>query len=191
MNRVDHHRRRRRKTHVYLGTILSTDRSSLALSLALSDHRSHSNEKQLTNIVVRLKYIQTYIHIPRSVHSSRFLSLSLSRSLSFRVFVRCAWFLNIHIRILFHLADLLYLSCETVRMTNSDETTETTTNGSETSVHTMHANTKSLVDDPNWKEKLKLPPKDNRPKTSDVTATKGHNFEDYCLKRELLMGKHE
>ena len=50
---------------------------------------------------------------------------------------------------------------------------------------------KSLLDDPNWKEKLKLPPKDMRPKTADVTATKGHNFEDYCLKRELLMGKNE
>ena len=139
---------------------------------------------------MRIKYIQTYIYIPRStilVDFSLFRSLSLS--LSFRVFVRLARFLNIHIRILFHLADLLYLSCKTVRMTNSDETTETTTNGTETSVHTMHANTKSLVDDPNWKEKLKLPAKDNRPKTSDVTATKGHNFEDYCLKRELLMGK--
>ncbi|CAF4544598.1 unnamed protein product, partial [Rotaria magnacalcarata] len=37
----------------------------------------------------------------------------------------------------------------------------------------------------------KLPPKDNRPKTSDVTNTKGHSFEDYCLKRELLMGIYE
>ena len=53
----------------------------------------------------------------------------------------------------------------------------------------MNANTKALLDDPNWKEKLKLPPKDSRPKTSDVTNTKGHSFEDYCLKRELLMGK--
>ena len=25
----------------------------------------------------------------------------------------------------------------------------------------------------------------------DVTGTKGHNFEDYCLKRELLMGIFE
>ena len=25
----------------------------------------------------------------------------------------------------------------------------------------------------------------------DVTATKGHEFEDYCLKRELLMGIFE
>ena len=73
-------------------------------------------------------------------------------------------------------------------MTNSEEFTLTSTSTSGVNTNTIHANTKSLVDDPNWKSKLKLPPKDNRPKTSDVTATKGHNFEDYCLKRELLMG---
>jgi len=32
---------------------------------------------------------------------------------------------------------------------------------------------------------------DNRPKTEDVTKTKGHNFSDYLLKRELLMGIYE
>ncbi|CAF3323241.1 unnamed protein product [Rotaria socialis] len=78
-------------------------------------------------------------------------------------------------------------------MTNNDELTvatpSTTTNN--TSINTSTAITKSLLDDPNWKEKLKLPPKDNRPKTSDVTNTKGHSFEDYCLKRELLMGIYE
>uniref|UniRef100_A0A8C7ZXE7 RNA helicase n=1 Tax=Oryzias sinensis TaxID=183150 RepID=A0A8C7ZXE7_9TELE len=42
-----------------------------------------------------------------------------------------------------------------------------------------------------WKKSLKLPPKDTRIKTSDVTATKGNEFEDYCLKRELLMGIFE
>jgi ATP-dependent RNA helicase DDX6/DHH1 len=69
-------------------------------------------------------------------------------------------------------------------MTNSEEFTVTTTSTViiDTNVHTT--NTKSIVDDSNWKEKLKLPPKDNRPKTTDVTATKGHHFEDYCLKRE-------
>jgi ATP-dependent RNA helicase DDX6/DHH1 len=35
------------------------------------------------------------------------------------------------------------------------------------------------------------PPKDLRPKTEDVTATKGNDFEDYYLKRELLMGIFE
>jgi len=42
-----------------------------------------------------------------------------------------------------------------------------------------------------WKTKLKIPPKDTRHKTEDVTATKGNNFEDYYLKRELLMGIFE
>uniref|UniRef100_A0A669BQN4 RNA helicase n=1 Tax=Oreochromis niloticus TaxID=8128 RepID=A0A669BQN4_ORENI len=42
-----------------------------------------------------------------------------------------------------------------------------------------------------WKKCLELPPKDTRVKTSDVTSTKGNEFEDYCLKRELLMGIFE
>uniref|UniRef100_A0A672QYI0 RNA helicase n=1 Tax=Sinocyclocheilus grahami TaxID=75366 RepID=A0A672QYI0_SINGR len=42
-----------------------------------------------------------------------------------------------------------------------------------------------------WKKCLHLPPKDMRAKTTDVTATKGNEFEDYCLKRELLMGIFE
>lgn len=42
-----------------------------------------------------------------------------------------------------------------------------------------------------WKSQLKLPPKDCRKKTSDVTDTKGNDFEDFCLKRELLMGIFE
>ena len=42
-----------------------------------------------------------------------------------------------------------------------------------------------------WKTKLKLPPKDTRRKTSDVTATKGNDFEEFCIKRELLMGIFE
>jgi len=46
-------------------------------------------------------------------------------------------------------------------------------------------------DEAGWKAKLNLPTKDKRVKTSDVTATKGHEFEDYCLKRELLMGIFE
>eukprot|EP00299_Pterocystis_sp_00344_P002410 c12721_g1_i1.p1 GENE.c12721_g1_i1~~c12721_g1_i1.p1 ORF type:complete len:431 (+),score=83.06 c12721_g1_i1:40-1293(+) len=45
--------------------------------------------------------------------------------------------------------------------------------------------------DQNWKQSLQLPPKDLRVKTKDVTATKGHSFEDYFLKRELLMGIYE
>ncbi|CAF4356949.1 unnamed protein product, partial [Rotaria sp. Silwood2] len=79
-------------------------------------------------------------------------------------------------------------------MTNSEELTVTTTTSTtiiDTNISISNTNTKSLLDDSNWKDKLKLPPKDNRPKTTDVTATKGHNFEDYCLKRELLMGIYE
>lgn len=33
--------------------------------------------------------------------------------------------------------------------------------------------------------------KDLRPQTADVTATKGNDFEDYFLKRDLLMGIFE
>lgn len=44
-------------------------------------------------------------------------------------------------------------------------------------------------DDLDWKSKLNVPEKDHRAKTTDVTNTSGHDFEDYCLKRELLMGK--
>ena len=36
-----------------------------------------------------------------------------------------------------------------------------------------------------------MPSKDLRKKTTDVTDTKGNEFEDYCLKRELLMGIFE
>lgn len=42
-----------------------------------------------------------------------------------------------------------------------------------------------------WKKELKAPPKDKRPQTDDVLATKGNEFEDYFLKRELLMGIFE
>jgi ATP-dependent RNA helicase DDX6/DHH1 len=42
-----------------------------------------------------------------------------------------------------------------------------------------------------WKGSLAVPEKDMRPKTEDVTATKGNDFEDYFLKRELLMGIFE
>ncbi|CAF2520626.1 unnamed protein product [Rotaria sp. Silwood2] len=46
-------------------------------------------------------------------------------------------------------------------------------------------------DDPDWKSKLHIPEIDRRARTSDVTNTSGHDFEDYCLKRELLMGIYE
>ncbi|KAJ7158267.1 eukaryotic translation initiation factor 4A-like protein [Mycena crocata] len=42
-----------------------------------------------------------------------------------------------------------------------------------------------------WKSGLRPPPKDARPQTTDVTATKGMEFEDMFLRRELLMGIFE
>ncbi|CAL1545526.1 unnamed protein product [Lymnaea stagnalis] len=42
-----------------------------------------------------------------------------------------------------------------------------------------------------WKSKLNLPAPDHRVRTSDVTNTKGNEFEDFCLKRDLLMGIFE
>ncbi|KVH90108.1 hypothetical protein Ccrd_007914, partial [Cynara cardunculus var. scolymus] len=42
-----------------------------------------------------------------------------------------------------------------------------------------------------WKAHLNIPAVDSRYKTEDVTATKGNEFEDYFLKRELLMGIYE
>ncbi|KAI0355961.1 DEAD-domain-containing protein [Trametes cingulata] len=42
-----------------------------------------------------------------------------------------------------------------------------------------------------WKAGLRPPPKDYRPQTEDVTATKGVEFEDMYLRRELLMGIYE
>lgn len=42
-----------------------------------------------------------------------------------------------------------------------------------------------------WKNQLQLPVKDTRFQTTDVTNRKGNEFEDYFLKRELLMGIFE
>lgn len=47
------------------------------------------------------------------------------------------------------------------------------------------------ADSEDWKARLNLPAKDTRRQTEDVTATKGNDFEDYYLKRELLMGIYE
>ena len=42
-----------------------------------------------------------------------------------------------------------------------------------------------------WRSGLNAPAPDRRQKTTDVTATKGNEWEDYFLKRELLMGIFE
>jgi ATP-dependent RNA helicase DDX6/DHH1 len=49
----------------------------------------------------------------------------------------------------------------------------------------------SSQQDGNWRSGLKVPAKDGRVQTEDVTATKGLEFEDFYLKRELLMGIFE
>jgi ATP-dependent RNA helicase DDX6/DHH1 len=46
-------------------------------------------------------------------------------------------------------------------------------------------------DEESWRKNLNLPAKDNRYQTEDVTLTRGQEFEDYFLKRELLMGIFE
>ena len=46
-------------------------------------------------------------------------------------------------------------------------------------------------DEEEWKKKIARPPTDARYKTEDVTKTKGNDFEDYFLKKELLMGIFE
>ncbi|CAL8086810.1 unnamed protein product [Calicophoron daubneyi] len=45
--------------------------------------------------------------------------------------------------------------------------------------------------DVDWKASLKIPEKDVRLKTADVTAVKGNSFEDFCLKRDILKGIYE
>ncbi|KFY37430.1 hypothetical protein V495_07181 [Pseudogymnoascus sp. VKM F-4514 (FW-929)] len=49
----------------------------------------------------------------------------------------------------------------------------------------------STPNDADWKKKLKIPAKDNRQQTEDVTATKGLEFEEFSIKRDLLMGIFE
>ncbi|OQS06137.1 DEAD/DEAH box RNA helicase [Thraustotheca clavata] len=48
-----------------------------------------------------------------------------------------------------------------------------------------------VMEDDDWKTGLKAPAKDTRFQTEDVTNVKGNDFEDYFLKRELLMGIFE
>lgn len=54
---------------------------------------------------------------------------------------------------------------------------------------TSASDSSAAADD--WKKDCVAPVKDTRIQTEDVTATKGHDFEDYYLKRELLMGIFE
>ncbi|AES80120.2 putative RNA helicase [Medicago truncatula] len=61
-------------------------------------------------------------------------------------------------------------------------------------VEEVEKTVQSETNDPSsqdWKARLKIPAADTRYRTEDVTATKGNEFEDYFLKRELLMGIYE
>ncbi|KAK6352695.1 DExD/H-box ATP-dependent RNA helicase dhh1 [Orbilia blumenaviensis] len=49
----------------------------------------------------------------------------------------------------------------------------------------------TTLSDADWRAQLKAPVKDLRPQTEDVTATKGLDFEELYIKRELLMGIFE
>jgi len=57
--------------------------------------------------------------------------------------------------------------------------------------HIVKFTEEELMEDENWKDRIKKPEKDLRPRTEDVTATKGNDFEDFGLKRTLLMGIYE
>ncbi|CAF0778627.1 unnamed protein product [Rotaria sordida] len=73
----------------------------------------------------------------------------------------------------------------TTKIDGNDKTTINNGNASANAIISINK------DDPDWKSKLNIPEKDRRARTSDVTNTSGHDFEDYCLKRELLMGIYE
>ncbi|CAI4933455.1 ANL_HP_G0132470.mRNA.1.CDS.1 [Saccharomyces cerevisiae] len=56
----------------------------------------------------------------------------------------------------------------------------------------FNTNNNSNTDlDRDWKTALNIPKKDTRPQTDDVLNTKGNTFEDFYLKRGLLMGIFE
>jgi ATP-dependent RNA helicase DDX6/DHH1 len=87
------------------------------------------------------------------------------------------------------------LTANTTNTTNNNNNNTTTTNtsfipnvGFQKQLN-KQTNFNEIKED--WKSQLKIPRKDLRPKTEDVTATKGNDFEDYYLKRELLMGIFE
>lgn len=77
---------------------------------------------------------------------------------------------------------------QTQQQMNQLKNANTINNGTQQQAQSM---TTTIKPGDDWKKTLKLPPKDLRIKTSDVTSTKGNEFEDYCLKRELLMGIFE
>lgn len=68
----------------------------------------------------------------------------------------------------------------------------TKTNGTTTTTSTSSSKQQAIVEGTGtYRDGLKAPTKDTRYKTEDVTQTKGRDFEDFFLKRELLMGIFE
>ena len=55
----------------------------------------------------------------------------------------------------------------------------------------MNKKKKKKKKNSDWKASLNIPQKDTRVQTEDVTLTKGNSFDDYFLKRPLLMGIYE
>ena len=47
---------------------------------------------------------------------------------------------------------------------------------------------RALAEDPDWKNKIQKPEPDLRPKTKDVTNRKGLEWDEFNLRKELLMG---
>lgn len=83
---------------------------------------------------------------------------------------------------------------------NSNNTGKTPFRGNRVNQENVNSFTKKSVVEPtqarddgaeNWRSQVTAPPKDLRPQTEDVLATKGNEFEDYFLRRELLMGIFE
>lgn len=58
-------------------------------------------------------------------------------------------------------------------------------------VKSTQSNAEKVSGTNTYKDGLVAPKKDTRYKTEDVTQTKGRDFEDFFLKRELLMGIFE
>lgn len=67
----------------------------------------------------------------------------------------------------------------------SQSNTTTTTNSN------SNPNNQIISGTGTYRDGLNQPKADNRYKTEDVTQTKGREFEDFFLKRELLMGIFE
>jgi ATP-dependent RNA helicase DDX6/DHH1 len=82
---------------------------------------------------------------------------------------------------------------------NGNTASSTTTNNNNNAVvppvtvnkYTRPSREEESGGDDSWKKDLKAPAKDLRPQTDDVLQTKGSEFEDYFLRRELLMGIFE